>query len=103
MARVSYLVFDGSLNTAVCGPCTVAGEVCVADPDAPAASSPVLPAATETTRKPRKHNPTKQRSKSQSSPYQYGGREIRTPSRGVRRAGAFVGGRVPTSFMVPRV
>jgi len=50
----------------------VAVAVRAFDPDAPAASDPILPAATETTHKPRKHIPARQTSKKQWSPYQYG-------------------------------
>jgi hypothetical protein len=54
----------------------VAVAVRAFDPDAPDASDPILPAATETTHKPRKHIPARQTSKKQWSPYQNGGREV---------------------------
>jgi hypothetical protein len=44
----------------------------VIDPDARAALDPILPAATETTHRPRKHSQAKQTSIKQWSPYQYG-------------------------------
>jgi hypothetical protein len=70
------LSFFFASSSAVCESRKEAARICAVDLDAPASSNPILPVATETTHKPRKHSRAKQTSKKQWSPYQYGGREV---------------------------